>query len=163
MAKQRQSGRTVDVVEQLCGPVAEQMNLTIWDVTFSREGADWILRILLDSEDGVDLDTAEKFSRAIDPLLDEADPIEQSYSLEVCSAGLNRDLTRDRHFEQCLGAPLIVRTIRPADESGARDFQGVLEGYDRETIRLSDGERITTLQRDNLAFVRLDDFGADEI
>ena len=163
MAKQRQSGRTVDVVEQLCLPVAEQMGLTIWDVTFAREGADWILRILLDSENGVDLETAEKFSRAIDPLLDAADPIEQSYSLEVCSAGLNRDLTRDRHFEMCLGAPLIVRTIRPADENGERDFQGVLTAFDRDTITLSGGENTTALRRDNIAYARLDDFDADEM
>lgn len=163
MAKQRQSGRTVDVVEQLCKPVAEQMGLTIWDVTFAREGADWILRILLDSENGVDLDMAEKFSRAIDPLLDESDPIEQSYSLEVCSAGLNRDLTRDWHFEQCLGAPVLARTIRPFDESGSRDVQGILTAFDRDSITISENENETVLRRENIAYARLDDFDADEM
>ena len=89
-----QQGSAVKVVEVLVRPVVEGMNLRLWDVRFEKEGPDWFLRVLIDRDEALDTDTCEAVSRAIDPLLDEADPIEQSYYLEVGSPGLGRRLTR---------------------------------------------------------------------
>lgn len=85
-----QQGSAVKVVEALVRPVVEGMNLRLWDVRFEKEGPDWFLRVLIDRDEPLDTDTCEAVSRAIDPLLDEADPIEQSYYLEVGSPGLGR-------------------------------------------------------------------------
>ncbi len=77
----------------------------LWDVEYVKEGAEWILRIVIDSNEGVTLDDCERVSRAVDPILDEADPIENSYRLEITSPGVERPLTRPDHFECCLGEP----------------------------------------------------------
>ena len=87
-----QQGSAVKVVEALVRPVVEGMDLRLWDVRFEKEGPDWFLRVLIDRDEPLDTDTCEAVSRAIDPLLDEADPIEQSYYLEVGSPGLGRRL-----------------------------------------------------------------------
>ena len=100
-----QQGSAVKVVEALVRPVVEGMDLRLWDVRFEKEGPDWFLRVLIDRDEPLDTDTCEAVSRAIDPLLDEADPIEQSYYLEVGSPGLGRRLTRPEHYEQLKGHP----------------------------------------------------------
>ena len=86
-------------VWDLAEPVARELGLSLWDVRFEKEGASYFLRILIDKEGGVDINSCEAMSRKIDPLLDEADPIPQSYYLEVWSAGMDRTLERDFHFE----------------------------------------------------------------
>ena len=93
----------IQTVWDLAAPIAEEIGVSIWDVRFEKEGASWFLRILIDKEGGADINACEAMSRAIDPLLDEADPIPQSYYLEVWSAGMNRPLERDFHFTQNLG------------------------------------------------------------
>lgn len=121
------SASTVAAVEALAQPVAQQFGVRLWDVRFEKEGPDWYLRILIDRDTPLDTDTCEAVSRAIDPLLDEADPIEQSYILEVGSPGLGRRLTRPAHFVQETGQKCAVHLIRP-DETGHRDAEGILRG-----------------------------------
>ena len=94
MAKQQNSGGAAKTVETLVLPTVEGMGLRLWDVRFEKEGPDWFLRVLIDRDEPLDTDTCEAVSRAIDPILDEADPIDQSYYLEVGSPGLGRRLTR---------------------------------------------------------------------
>ncbi len=118
-----QQGSAVKVVEALVRPVVEGMDLRLWDVRFEKEGPDWFLRVLIDRDEPLDTDTCEAVSRAIDPLLDEADPIEQSYYLEVGSPGLGRRLTRPEHYEQLKGQKCAAHLIRP-DEQGRRDYGG---------------------------------------
>ena len=89
-----QQGSAVKVVEALVRPVVEAMGLRLWDVRFEKEGPDWFLRVLIDRDEPMDTDTCAEVSHAIDPLLDEADPIDQSYYLEVGSPGMGRRLTR---------------------------------------------------------------------
>lgn len=133
MAKGK-GGFTVERAEQIARPVLEQLKLTLWDVRFEKEGSVWYLRYFLDKKGGVTIDDCEAFSRAVDPLLDEADPIEQSYTLEVSSPGVERELTRRRHFEESIGKTLSVRLIRPVE--GVRDFVGVLTACTPESITL---------------------------
>ena len=114
MAKQS-GGNTAQRVEALVRPTVEGMGLRLWDVVFEKEGPDWYLRVLIDKTDGttMDTDTCADVSHALDPILDEADPIEQSYYLEVGSPGLGRKLTRPEHYEVLKGQKVRAKLIRP--------------------------------------------------
>ena len=130
-----QQGSAVKVVEALVRPVVEGMHLRLWDVRFEKEGPDWFLRVLIDRDEPLDTDTCEAVSRAIDPLLDEADPIEQSYYLEVGSPGLGRKLTRPEHYEAVRGQKVSVRLYR-ANENGVKEFSGLLTSREGNTITI---------------------------
>ena len=130
-----QQGSAVKVVEALVRPVVEGMDLRLWDVRFEKEGPDWFLRVLIDRDEPLDTDTCEAVSRAIDPLLDEADPIEQSYYLEVGSPGLGRRLTRPEHYEQLKGQKIRAKLIRP-NADGVRELAGILTGREGTTVTL---------------------------
>ena len=149
---------TVSVAEELAAPVAKEMGLELWDVRFEKEGSTWFLRYLIDKPGGVDINDCEQFSRTVDKLLDEADPIDQSYCLEVSSPGIERELVREKHFEQYIGSKVSVRFIRPVE--GERDFEGVLTGYDQGTITiLIDDDLEMSFSKTEAAYVRLfDDF-----
>ena len=157
MAK-KEKGNTVSAVWQIAQPIAESLGLALWDVRFVKEGADWFLRIFIDKEGGVSIDDCEAMSRAIDKPLDDADPISQSYCLEVSSPGVERELVRPEHYAQMTGQPVKVRLIRP-DENGERDLCGTLGGLDGDGILLfgEDGAERRIPQKE-AASVRLDDF-----
>ncbi len=147
----------VSVVRSLAEPVAEELGLRLWDVRFVKEGASWFLRIFIDKDGGVDINNCVDMTHAINPVLDEADPIEQSYCLEVCSPGLERDLTRDEHFEVMTGKKIKLRLIRP-DENKQREFAGLLKGYEDGNITMDiDGEERTFIKKET-SWVKLDDF-----
>ena len=130
MAKQS-GGNTAQRVEALVRPTVEGMGLRLWDVVFEKEGPDWYLRVLIDKTDGttMDTDTCADVSHALDPILDEADPIEQSYYLEVGSPGLGRKLTRPEHYEALKGQKVRAKLIRP-NADGVRERSGILTGRD---------------------------------
>ena len=119
-----------EVVRALAEPVAEEIGCWVWDVEFVKEGARRILRITIDSEEGITIDDCEKMHRAIDPLLDEYDPIEEAYHLEVSSPGIERDLKNDMQINACEGWDVEVRLYAPVD--GAKSYLGVLEGLDED-------------------------------
>lgn len=119
---------TVGIVTDLVRPITDELGLDLWDVRFEKEGSTWYLRIFLDKEEGVNIDDCENVSRRLSPILDETDPIVQSYTLEVSSPGIGRDLRRPEHFEAFLGADIHVRLIRPI-EWGA-GFVGQLVSYE---------------------------------
>ncbi|MDD2955130.1 MAG: ribosome maturation factor RimP [Oscillospiraceae bacterium] len=145
---------TVTVVTELVAPVAEELGLILWDVRFEKEGASWYLRIFIDKPEGVDINDCEAMSRRVSPMLDEADPIPQSYCLEVSSPGIERDLRQDWHFEQYLGWPVNVRLIRPVE--GVRDFIGELSAHEDGKITvLLDEESEMVFNLDEAAYVRL--------
>ena len=134
MAKKK-GGNTVSEVTALVKPIIEAMGLTLWDVRFVKEGALRYLRIFIDKDEGVSIDDCERVTRAIDAPLDELDPIEDAYTLEVSSPGIERELTEDWHFEMFLGAPVMVKLIRP-DESGVRELKGTLVANEKDSIEL---------------------------
>ena len=113
-----------EVVRALAEPVAEELGCWVWDVEFVKEGARRILRITIDSEEGITIEDCEKMHRAIDPILDEADPIEEQYYLEVSSPGVERELRTEEHVMACEGWDVEVRLYAPID--GAKTFRGVL-------------------------------------
>lgn len=158
MAKSK-GGVTVSKVRELCEPIVKDFGLSLWDVRYEKEGADWYLRIFIDKEDGVDITDCEKVSRAINTPLDELDPIENAYCLEVCSPGIERELVRDEHFMQFIGADIMVRMRRPVEGIG-KDFCGVLKGYDDGMVTIADhsGENEVTINKKDAAWIKLDDF-----
>ena len=161
MASKGKGGSTVAAVQGLAERIAAELGLRIWDITFTKEGASFYLRIFIDKDGGVGIEDCENFSRAIDGPLDELDPIEQGYCLEVSSPGVERSLQKPAHFTQCLGRRVMVRLIRPVD--GERDFKGVLEDYDGGsiTVRFDSGDGLTFTKKE-ASFIKLDDFDTIE-
>ena len=155
--KTQGAGGTAAAVERLVRPTVEGMGLQLWDVRFEKEGPDWFLRVLIDRDVPLDTDTCEAVSRAIDPILDEADPIEQSYYLEVGSPGLGRRLTRPEHYEALRGQKCAAHLIRP-DEAGRRDVAGILQGLDADgNVTLQEGEERYTFPVKAAGYVKLCD------
>ena len=118
------NGSVAETVRQLAEPIAEELGCWIWDVEFVKEGARRVLRITIDSEEGVGIEDCEKLHRAIDPILDEADPIEEQYYLEVSSPGLERELKNADHIYACEGWDVEVRLYAPMN--GSKIFRGKL-------------------------------------
>ena len=133
------------VAELVAGTVAEN-GCALWDVEYVKEGADWHLRITIDKEGGVGIEDCERVHRAIDPILDEADPIEGSYYLEVSSPGIERELKTDRHLSASVGALCEARLFAPLN--GTKSVQGRLSAFDSETLTLTpDGGEAVVLPR----------------
>lgn len=145
---------TAAVAEELAQPILDEMGLLLWDVVYEKEGSGWYLRYYVDKEGDIDINSCEAFSRAVEKALDAADPIEGSYTLEVSSPGIERQLTRDWHFEALMGEQLLVRLIRPVE--GVRDFIGTLSAYtDGVLTLLLDEETEMNVERGETAFIRL--------
>ncbi len=162
MAEKKPS--TVQIVTDLVSPFAEALGLSLWDVRYEKEGAEWYLRIFIDKPGGVSIDDCEALSRAIDAPLDERDPIPGSYTLEVSSPGVERALTRPEYFPPYVGRRVRVRTIRALEEVGQREFEGVLTGASdgRVRVRTDDGREVD-FERRQAAFIRLCvDFESEE-
>lgn len=150
-------GNTVSKVAEIVAPYAKELGLDIWDIRFVKEGTDWYLRIFIDKENGVSIDDCVDLTHAITKPLDEADPISQSYLLEVSSPGVERELVTDAHLEKFIGAKVMMRLIRPIDK--VRDFNGTLVQYENGeiTVELTDGEMLKVNKKDT-SYVKLDDF-----
>ena len=150
---------TVQRVWNVVEPIVKELGLELWDVRFVKEGADWFLRVFIDSENGVNINDCEAVSRAIDKPLDDEDPITQAYTLEVCSPGLERPLVRDEHFEKFIGADIMVKMMRPIDGIG-KEFKGVLTAYDDGKVTVTDhsGENQVEITAKDAAWIKLDDF-----
>ena len=161
MAKAKQN--TAQIAERLAQPVLLQLGLRLWDVRFEKEGGAWFLRYFIDRDGGVNLNDCEQFSRLIDPILDAADPIDGSYSLEVSSPGIERELTKPWHFEENLGRPVTARLIRA--KNGVRELSGTLVSYHDGVAVLRDDTTETehTIAKAEAAYIRLqDDFDYDK-
>lgn len=157
----KKGGNTAVAVYEIAKPIADGLNLKIWDVSFEKEGAMWYLRVLIEKDGGVDMNDCEAMTRPLSKALDEADPIEQNYMLEVGSPGLGRQLRRPEHFEEFLECPVKIRYIRETE--GVKEFIAVLKGYDKDSIFVvtEDGEKEIALS--DTAFVRLFDDDDDEL
>ena len=145
MAK-KTSGRAriEEEAERLTEPVAEKNGVRIYDVEYVKEGSEYYLNIYIDKDGGVMIDDCEAVSRRLDPLLDEADFIEDAYTLEVSSPGLGRQLKRPRDFDYASGRDVELSLFRAVD--GRKAYTGTLTASDEKTVAvLIDGE--TTLKR----------------
>ena len=133
--------------------VAENLGFCVVDAQFKKEDGRQILRIFIDKEGGVGIDDCEAFSRAIEPVLDEADPIEGNYTLEVSSPGADRRLTKEREFLYYIGAKVDVKLFKPID--GMKEFSGILTGYKDKAAELEVDGNILIIPVKEASFIRL--------
>lgn len=147
--------KIAELTAELAAPAIAEAGCTLWDVEYVKEGGTWYLRVLLDKEGGVDILDCEAVSRELSDLLDEADPIEGSYTLEVGSAGAERTLKRPSDFARFLGSPVLVKLYRALD--GQKEIPGVLAAYDASTgdVTITAGGRERTFAKKDTALVRL--------
>ncbi len=145
---------TAVAVLELAKPIALEMGFELWDVTFVKEGPNYFLRIFLDSEKGISIEDCERFSRKIDPSIEEGNLVAGAYFLEVCSSGIERDLVRESHYEYALLKNVRVKFIvKPED--GERELEGVLKGYDKEFMTLLIDENERKIEIKKLAYAKV--------
>ncbi len=140
--------RVFDLVKD----TVEACGVDLWDVRFVKEGASYYLRIFIDKADGVSINDCTDVSHAVDPLLDEADPIDKSYYLEVCSPGIERELTRAEHYEKSIGKTVAVKLFKAID--GVKEFTGVLKEFDGN-LTLQTSDEIKTFEKGSFSKVHI--------
>ena len=139
----------VALVTEGISPIAAELGYMLWDVEYVKEGARRILRVTIDSDEGITIEDCERMHRAIDPVLDEIDPIEDAYDLEVSSPGIERDLRTDAHIDACVGEDVEVRFFAPFE--GQKSVKGVLAGREGEEILVDINGEVKRLPRNVIA------------
>ncbi|MGM0549014.1 MAG: ribosome maturation factor RimP [Bacillota bacterium] len=128
-------GKVAETVTDFVLPIAQSENLNLIDVEFLKEGSDWILRIFLENKNGeLTIEECEKVSRSLSMILDEEDPIDKSYILEVSSPGLERPLKTKEDFERFKGELIAVKTFKKIE--GQKEFVGILKDFNVDKITL---------------------------
>lgn len=151
--KFKKFGGTEQRVYDLIKPITDELGYYLWDVCYVKEGAMWYLRVFIDQDEGITIDDCERATKPINEILDEVDPISQSYMLEVGSAGLERELVKEEHFEVCEGDTVRIHFIRNVD--GCKESIGTLIGADKEGVAIeTDGEQKKYALSD-ISFVKL--------
>ena len=145
--------KVTELVAQFASPIVESFGCELWDVEYVREGSERFLRVYIDKEGGIDIDDCEKIHRALDPVLDEKDPIAESYYFEVCSAGLERALKRPSDFAKFMGSAITVKLYRP--RNGLKEIPCILRGYEDGRITVEAGKETITFEKSEVALVRL--------
>lgn len=138
---------------ELSGETAAAQGVYIVDVTYRKESGNNVLCFYIDKEGGVGIDECEAFSRAVEEILDSADPIEANYSLEVSSPGVDRKLTREREFDYYSGREVDVKLY--AADDGVKEFEGVLKGLDGDTAEIEVNGGIKKIPVKNAVYIRL--------
>ena len=139
--------------EKLLAPVAEANGVSIYDVEYVKEGSDYYLRAYIDKPGGVNIQDCENVSRALSDILDREDFIPDAYILEVSSPGLGRALKKDRHLQASLGEEVEIKLFKPVDK--CKEFAGILESFNSETLTVWEGDVPRTFKRSDIALVRL--------
>ena len=145
--------KVTELVASFAEPIVKQHGCELWDVEYVREGSEYFLRLYLDKEGGVDINDCEAISRAVDPILDEKDPIQGSYHFEVCSAGLERVLKRPADFERFMNSAITLKLYRP--RNGLKEIPGILRGYEGGRVTVEAGRETITFEKSEVALVRL--------
>ena len=145
--------KVTETVAALAAPIVEKAGCSLWDVEYVEEAGEWFLRVYIDKEGGVSIDDCEAVSRPLSDLLDEADPIEGSYTFEVSSAGADRVLKKPEHFEQFMNSEVEVKLYRPRE--GRKEFVGLLRGYEDGGVTLEVGNETQSFTKQEIALVRL--------
>lgn len=145
--------KVTEITAELAAPVVAEQGCELWDVEYVKEAGTWYLRLYIDKEGGVNINDCEAISRRVSDLLDEADPIEGSYTFEVSSAGAERPLKRPSDFERFMGSPVTVRLYK--NKNGRKEFAGTLAGYEDGAVLLTVGQETLRFEKAEIALVRL--------
>lgn len=145
--------KTEQEVIKLLNPIIEDREIYLWDIEFKKEGPSYVLRIFLDKDGGIGINDCEEVSRALSDSLDAADPIPQEYMLEVSSAGLDRAIKYDFHFDKCMGRNVDVKLFGTID--GLKEFTAKLAGHDTENVILEIDGNEKTFPKNKISSIRL--------
>lgn len=152
--KLKKFGGTEQKIYNLVKPITDELGYYLWDVSYVKEGASWYLRIFIDCDEGITIEDCERVTEPVNKLLDETDPIPQSYTLEVGSAGLERELLKEDHFEVCKGDKVRIRFIRNVD--GEKEISAFLKNADKNQVTVSDEDgNEKVFQISDIAFIKL--------
>lgn len=152
--KFKKFGSTEQRVYDLIKPITDELGYYLWDVCYEKEGAMWFLRVFIDCDEGITIDDCEKTTEPINQILDAEDPIAQSYMLEVGSAGLERSLVKQEHFDVCEGDTVKIRFFRAVD--GEKEIVAVLVGADKDKVTIATEEGAEkSFPLSDIAFVKL--------
>lgn len=157
MSNGQKSKNVSDIIYPIAKSLAESLGFEIWDIKLAKEGPNQYLRIFIDSKNGITLDDCENMSHALDGPLDDLDPIPDSYFLEVCSPGIERELSKDEHLEKFIGYSIKIRLIRP-DEDNRKEIFGILKSFDKNNVRIEEepeSGKISSIDRKNIAHINL--------
>ena len=150
--------KVTSIIEELVTPIVEELNLELVDIEYIKEGRDWFLRVYIDTpEGGIDILQCAQVSERLSLILDENDPIEQNYYLEVSSPGAERPLKKQEDFEKAIGKFIYVKTYEPIKD--LKEFQGYLQAYDEEyleiEIRIKTRKLKVQIEKEKIAQARL--------
>ena len=145
--------KVTETVEALARPIVEQQGCTLWDVEYIKEAGVWYLRLYIDKPGGVSINDCEAVSRPVSDLLDQADPIEGSYTFEVSSAGADRALKKPEHFAAFLGSEVEIKLYRARD--GRKDWVGILSAYTDGDVTITTAQGELTFEKKDMAHTRL--------
>lgn len=138
-----------DTVREAIEPTVLELGYRIWDITYSKIGADWHLEITIDKDEGINIEDCERVHRAIDPILDECDPIESFYYLDVSSPGIERELRTEEHITLSLGARVLAKLFAAKD--GVKSYEGTLKSYSDGKITVTVGENDVVLDKTDVS------------
>jgi len=152
------SSKVTTVIEELVTPILEELNLELVDIEFIKEGRNWFLRVYIDTPSGgIDIEQCALVSERLSVLLDEKDPIEQNYYLEVSSPGAERPLKKESDFEKAVGKFIYVKTYEPIKDM--KEFQGYLKAYNEDglemEVRIKTRKLNVFIEKDKVAKARL--------
>lgn len=150
-----------DTVRELIEPTVEELGYLLWDVTYTKVGADYHLEISIDKAGGINIEDCERVHRAIDPILDEADPIEGFYYLEVSSTGIERDLRTDEHILACIGAAVEAKLFAPL--GGRKTVAGTLRAFTDGKVTIDEQAGSVVLDRAQISKLATVYTEADEV
>lgn len=153
MINTSKGGQIAEIVRRISYPIAQNLGLELWDIKFVKEGPNRYLRVFIDKPEGVTLEDCENMSRALDAPLDELDPIPVSYCLEVCSPGIERELSTDLHLEKFIGSEINIKLIRPNSDN-EKILTGKLKKFDKDNIYIEIPEEIA-VSRKSISHINL--------
>lgn len=150
--------KITEQIEQITQPITSELGLELVDVEFLKEGRDWFLRVYVDNPEApIDIEQCALVSEKLSGILDELDPIEQNYFLEVSSPGAERPLKKEKDFEKAIGKFIYIKTYEPVED--AKEFEGYLKSFDDEQveieIKIKTRRKIISIAKNKIAVIRL--------
>jgi ribosome maturation factor RimP len=142
-----------EIILELAEPVAAKHEVYVVDVSYKKAEDGYSLCIYLDKEGGIGIDDCENFSREFETVMDEKDPIENNYVLEVSSPGVDRKLVKDREFLYYIGREVDVKLYKALD--GLKEFTGILKDYKEKTAFVEYEDKILEIPAKEAAYIKL--------
>ena len=141
-----------DVVYEIAKPVTDKHHFELVEVEYKKEGGEWYLRIYIDKDGGVTIDDCQLVSEEVSELLDQADPIDNSYIFEVSSPGIERPLKTERDYQKSMGKLVEAKLFAPID--GKKVIEGILTGYTDTSVELEQNKNKIVLEKQQIAIIK---------